>query len=291
MMTRRQFLQIVATAPMFATLGAEEPFAPPVVIFSKVYQELKLTFEESAALTAEAGLDGIDCGVRPGGEILPEKAAEEMPRYAEILHKHRVRMLLLTTNILGVSSPHTETILRTAKSLGIQYYRLGYWRQETVATIKAQLRELAALNRQIGVCALFQNHSGKYIGADLTQLHEIVQDMPPSQIGVAFDLGHAILTHGNEWPVYFKRLKPWLKVAYIKDATRGVGFVPFGEGEIRQTDFFHRLRAMNYRAPLSLHIEYNWTNGQPRTRAALLNALKESRQVLGRWLANSHTEQ
>ena len=62
---------------------------PPVAVFSKLYQELKLNFEQSAEVTAEAGLDGIDCAVRDKGEIEPARAADEMPRYAEALGKHR----------------------------------------------------------------------------------------------------------------------------------------------------------------------------------------------------------
>jgi len=291
MMNRRQFIQVAATAPVFVALGAEKPFAPPVVLFSKVYQELKLSFDESAALTAEAGLDGIDCAVRPKGEIEPEKAADEMPRYAEALRKHKVGMLLLTTGINGVTSPNAETILRTAKKLGIHYYRLGFWRKEPVATIQAQLQELAALNRQIGVCAILQNHStGKsktgYSGGDLNEMREIMQDLPPDQIGVAFDLGHALAMHGNEWSTHFEKLKPWIKIAYIKDYKIGTGFVAYGEGDFGQTDYFRRLRAMNYRAPLSMHIEYDWAKGQPKTRTLLLDTLKASRQTLGRWLAD-----
>ncbi len=275
---------VTATTPMFAALGLKEPFAPPVAVFSKVYQEINLSYEDSAALTAEAGLDGIDCAVRPKGEVLPERAADDLSRYAEILQKHRVKMLLLTTAILSPASPHAETILRAAKSLGIRYYRLGYWRQEPLATVRSQLRELAALNQQLGVCALFQHHSGNYVGANLGQLREIVGDFSPEQIAVAFDLGHAILTHGDDWHGYFEKLKPWIKVAYVKDAKRGAGFVPFGEGEFGKTDLFRCLRAMNYRAPLSMHIEYKW---EPKTRAQLLAELKASRQTLGRWLAAS----
>ena len=51
-------------------IGAEKS-RPPLTVFSKVYQELKLSFEQAAALTADGGLDGIDCPVRGGGEIPP----------------------------------------------------------------------------------------------------------------------------------------------------------------------------------------------------------------------------
>src|SRR2546428_1846872 len=58
-----------------AASAAAAKWPPPIGVFSKVYQEVKLSFDETAAVTAEAGLDGIDCPVRPGGQILPERAA------------------------------------------------------------------------------------------------------------------------------------------------------------------------------------------------------------------------
>src|SRR6516162_9208215 len=91
--SRRQFLQQTCMAS--AGIGicaanvqsalAGQASGSPIVVFSKVYQELKLSFDDAAAVTAEAGLDGVDCPVRPGGEILPEHAAEELPRYVETL--------------------------------------------------------------------------------------------------------------------------------------------------------------------------------------------------------------
>jgi sugar phosphate isomerase/epimerase len=116
---------------------------------------------------------------------------------------------------------------------------------------------------------------------------EIMQSLPTDQMGVAFDLGHALATHGNEWSKHFAALKPWIKIAYIKDYKIGTGFVAFGEGDFGQTDYFRRLRAMNYRQPLSMHIEYDWAKGQPKTRELMVKTLKESRQTLARWIAAS----
>jgi sugar phosphate isomerase/epimerase len=292
-LTRRRFLQVAGAAPLCAALGAET-FAPPITVFSKIYQELKLTFEQSAEVTAAAGLDGIDCSVRPGGEILPEHAAEEMPRYDEILRQHQARMLLLTTAINSIAAPQAETILRTAQKLGIRYYRLGYWKHQPgveVAKIKAQLKELAALNRGIGVCGILQNHSkGKkeaqgYVGGDLAEMYDIMEDLPPDQIGVAFDLGHAMLANGDQWHAHFERLKPWVKVAYLKDLKREVGFVPFGQGEFGRTDFFQQLRQMKYNAPLSIHIEFAWG----KTRADLTKTLTDCRRVTEQWLRQTRS--
>jgi sugar phosphate isomerase/epimerase len=272
-------------------------FKPPVAIFSKVYQEVPLDFDQSAEVTAEAGLDGVDCTVRDGGEISPAAAAQQMPRYAEALRRRGTGLLLLTTGIRGVASPHAAEILRTAKALGVRYYRLGYWSHRPgrsaaslLAEIAPSLKDLAAMNRELGLCGVYQNHSAgedrsrRTAGCDLAELYAMVKDLDPDQIGVAFDLGHAILEHGDQWREHFQRLKPHLRVAYVKDVRPGAGFVPFGQGEFGRSGFFHLLAGMHYRAPLSLHIEFHWAARGEKSRPALVRALQESRRVLGQWL-------
>lgn len=305
MLSRRDFL--ARTAAITAGSGlllsdtrnllAAPPFAPPISVFSKVYQELKLDFAQAAQLTADAGLDGVDCPVRPGGEILPERAAEDLPRYAEALRQRKTGLLLLTTAILSPSTPHAEQILRTAKGLGVRHYRLGPVQvpindagEKQIAEIRAGLKDLAAMNKELGLTALFQNHcpssKNRFIGGDLKELHDIVKDFAPDQVGVAFDLGHALVVHGDDWPAHFNRLKGHLKVAYVKDAKKGAKFTRFGEGDFKHTDWFKQLKAMNYAAPFSLHIEFDWSDkGRNKTRAALLQALRESVGVLKQWVA------
>jgi sugar phosphate isomerase/epimerase len=277
---------------------AEEPFSPSIVVFSKVYQTLKLNFEEGATVTAEAGLNGVDCPVRPGGEIVPEHAVEELPQYAAALRKRSLQLALLTTAITGVASPRTEDILRAAKKLSVQFYRLGFVQRQPeapagkqAAEMRAQLKDLAALNRQVGIGAIFQNHSPSghsYVGGDLAEMYEIVKGFDPAQIGVAFDIGHALVVHGDGWRAHFERLKSHIKVAYVKDVTRDGHWVPFGEGEIGSTGYFKLLKQMRYQAPISLHIEFDWTEkGKSKTRGAMVKALRESTAVLRKWVASA----
>jgi sugar phosphate isomerase/epimerase len=307
MTSRREFIR--STVPAVAALGlapemtglafGAPAFAPPVAVFSKVYQELKLDFEQSAEVTAEAGLDGVDCAVRQGGEIEPEAASDKMPRYAAALRRRGVGMLLLTTGITGVASPYAGEVLRTGKRLGIQYYRLGYWSHrperppaELLAEIRPSLKDLAAMNKELGVCGVYQNHSApenhsrRNAGCDLAELYEMVKDLDPEQIGVAFDLAHAIVEHGDQWREHFERLKPHIRVVYVKDVQRPANFVPFGQGEFSRSGFFPLLAKMNYRAPLSMHIEFHWADSKAnQTQPALVRVLRESRRVLGQWMA------
>jgi sugar phosphate isomerase/epimerase len=301
--SRRRFLAKagVASAASVAAFGGMNSFSaggwpPPIVVFSKVYQALNLNFNEAAAITAEAGLDGIDCPVRPGGEVVPERVTDDLPRYVESLRKQGVGMPLLTTAITIPSSPQTEAILRSAKTLGIKYYRVGYFEKKEGAAAESQMREirsgfrdLAALNQEIGLTALFQNHSpsgrSRYVGADLSEMKQVMDGFNPGQFGIAFDIGHALVVHGKEWREHYEELKPRVRIAYVKDVQRGRGWVPFGEGDVGATGFFHLIKSAGYSAPVSLHIEYDWDEkGKKKDRATLLKALRSSAEFLRGWL-------
>src|SRR5436309_804291 len=161
--SRRQFLSRTATgvagslvlpSTISSACGAGEPaLNPPIVVFSKAYQVLGLNFDDSAAITSEAGLDGVDVPVRPKGEVEPEKVADDLPRYVAALRRKNLTMPLLTTAITDASGS-AETIIRTAKKMGTQFYRVGFIEREPDATkqireVRAHLKELAALNKEI----------------------------------------------------------------------------------------------------------------------------------------------
>ena len=269
---------------------------PPIVVFTKAYQVVGLGFDAAAAITAEAQLQGVDIPVRPKGEVEPERVVEDLPRYAEALRQHHLSMPLLTTAITSTSSPSAETILRTAKKLGVEFYRLGFIDRETDATkqireVRAHLTDIAALSKDIGLTALLQNHSPAghtYLGGDLAELRDLVAGFDPAQIGVAFDIGHALIVHKDAWREHFDQIKSHLKVAYVKDAAKNGRWVPFGQGDVGTSGYFKILRELRYHAPISLHLEYEWQqNGKTKTRNALLHALKESSTVLRRWLAEA----
>ena len=286
----------LATADL-ASFAADAPSSPQIVVFSKVYQMLNLNFEAAAALTAEAGLQGVDCPVRLGGEVLPERVKDDLPRYVEALRKQKLGMPLMATDITSPKTACAADVLRTAKNLGTEYYRLGPRNPDNsrpladqIRDFKAELKDLAALNREIGLPGLFQNHSpaGKsiYLGGDLAQLHQLVSDLDPAWLGVAFDIAHALVVHGEDWRPYYEKLKPWIRVIYVKDVTRSKQWVPLGKGDTYGTGYYDLVKISGYRAPISLHVEYDWyEGGKDRTRQRLFQALKDDHSVLKSWLS------
>ena len=143
----------------------------PIAIFEKVFEGL--TYEELADAVAQIGADGVEATIRPQGHIEPAVASDEVPKMAEALKRRGKRIVIAATHIRNVDEPHTESLLRTFKSLGITHYRMGHYDLDLNRSLKPQLadyaataRDLAAMNKAIGIQGLYQNHSGgRYLGA------------------------------------------------------------------------------------------------------------------------------
>ena len=301
--SRREFLQAAGTAAAAALLSpalthaaAETAKTPELVVFSKIYQSLNLSYQESTRVTAAAGLQGVDAAVRPGGEVLPEKVTEDLPKYFEALRAVNLNMPLMATAITSTKTAHAETTLRVARRLGVRYYRLGPKHpaadqplQQQVREFKAALKDLAAMNKELGIIGVLQNHSpsGKnsYFGGDLAQMRELLEGLDPQHLGMVFDIGHAVVVHGDKWRELFEPLKPHLSLIYLKDVKRPAKWLPMGEGEIHKTGFLDYLREIKYSAPISIHIEYDWAAGKEKTPALLGESLKRDAQVIRRWFS------
>lgn len=303
-LTRRAFLRAaVAAAAAGSALGAPAP-APagfawphwPVIVFSKVHhKELKLNFEETADWVAEAGFDGLDCPVRAGDQVAPERVADDLPRLAELLKKRGLRLHSIATSILDVRTPHAETILRTAAGLGVRYYRLGFIMvkggkadAKKIAEVRAQLKDLVALNKELGVCGMHQNHLGDYFGADTLPIYEAVKDYDPKAVGMAFDIGHATGAHEAGWAEVFQRVRSHVAMAQCKDySLKAKDFVALGEGAVDKA-FFGALRRSGYANAVSVHFEYKVEGrNQAELRRNMMAAMKKDAGVLRGWIAAS----
>lgn len=297
--TRRRFLSETGSIAAALAVSTAESFAAsplercPLATFSKVFQELELDYDASAEVAAEAGFDGIDCPVRPGGQVLPERVADDLPKYAAALKRHKSKVLLLTTAILSPASPHAETILRTARSLGVTHYRLGYWNYKNYpdpaklrAEATAQLKDLSALNRELGLCGVYQNHSGQEnFGAKVADAREVLSQFDPQWIGMAFDPSHAWIELGAAWRGELERCRKLVQIAYVKDAGKDRKFVKFGEGFLPTSGWMTWLRQSGYARPISIHTEYEWVpKGFHKTRERLVSALKADLAEVRRWM-------
>ncbi len=295
--SRRQFVQnLAATGASLALgradLGAESAQPWPVIVFSKAFQEL--SYEDTAALVAEVGWDGIECPVRKGGQVAPERAADDLPRMVEALGKQGRKLGMMTTDITGAGNPAQVKLLELASKLGIRHYRLGAVSYTAgkplgaqIAERKAALKDLAAVNRDLGLCGGFQNHSGSNtMGAPVWDIYEAIRELDPRRLGIFFDIAHATVEGGYAWTLHARLMEPYYASVYVKDfawkkTNRGwnAAWCPLGEGMVNPA-FFQTLKKSAFQGPVSHHLEY--PIGQGAERLALL---KRDLATLRGWLA------
>lgn len=253
--------------------------------FTKSLQHLD--YDALAERIAALGFDGIEAPVRPKGHIEPAKVEEELPKMVEALRKRDLEITVLTTGINEVSDEQrTEALLRTAADLGIERFRMAYYKYDLgkpifpqVDEFRPKLRDLVEAAREIGIKPIYQNHSGRnYFGATVWDLAETLQDFDPDDVGIAFDIGHATTEGSKCWPLHWAVCRRHVDTVYVKEPhwkepgkPPRVG--PLGEGGVDR-GFYETLRKSDFRGPISLHVEY-FDHRDPSQEAAFLAAVEK----------------
>jgi sugar phosphate isomerase/epimerase len=268
---RRTFLRVagsastlVASSSFGHAVSLHAPSANPILAFVKPFS--KMPYDRLAETIAKLGFDGIEATVRSGGQVNPDRVEEELPRLCEALDKAKLRATIMTCGINNLKQPNAEKILTTAAKCGIQYYRPAYYRYDLkrpiadqIAEVRPQLAELAAFNRQHKLTMVYQNHSGPTnFGASLWDLYSVIQDMAPSEIGVALDIAHTTIESGLSWPVECRLMRSHMSALFVKDFRwneRKVQWAPLGQGMV-DPRFYSYFRETNFSGPISLHVEY-----------------------------------
>ncbi len=292
--TRREAIAagVAAVAASKMTLAKEKPQSVnPICVFTKPFNSL--SFDELADRVAELGFDGIEAPIRKGGHIEPRQVADELPKLVEALAKRNLEITVLTSDINDPNDPMTAKVLKVAAGLGIQRYRMKYYTYDLKRPVIAQInewrpafRDLAAMNKEFGIKAVYQNHAGnKQLGAALWDLREVLEGISPEEIGVAYDIRHASVEGGMSWPITFNMIRPHLDTVYVKDA-HWVGKkptnVPLGEG-IVDPRFFKMLAQSGFEGPISLHEEY-LDHRKPELVSEHFAAIKRDFKTLKEWI-------
>ena len=238
------------------------------------------SLDETARRLAQMGIFGIDLTVRPGGHIEPAHADEALPRAAEELARHGVRIAQITTNITDAGDADTRPILDAAAKLGVPFYKLGYYSYKEFGSLRtlrtevaAKLRDLAQLNAEVGMQAGFHNHSNTFFGASLWDIDFVLQTISPEAIGLYFDPAHASIEGGSAgWKQGLDLLQERVVMLAVKDfewvETGGyaggrrfhVQWCPLQNGNTAWPDVLGLLRGLNFSGPISLHSEYQGKN-------------------------------
>lgn len=242
-------------------LGTLHVFAKPLQVFS---------YEETARLIAEAGYGGIDYAVRKGGHVLPEKAAEDLPRAIEAAAKAGLKVEMITTDVVNANDAASVAMLRVAAKHGVKVYRFGNFAYDTkvgvmesLAKTRATIKELAALNQSLGLHGALQNHAGVRVGSAIWDLYEVLRESDPRWVGAQYDIRHAVVEGGQAWPNGLRLIAPWVKCVDIKDfkweqapGKANIENTPIGEGVVPFDAYFKMVREQGIQGPVSVHFEY-----------------------------------
>jgi len=276
-MTRRQSLSLLGAAvpaaavPALAAPAGTSKTVLPICMFSKHFQWTGI--EEMTALCAQMGFDGIDLTLRPGGHIEPERVAEELPAALATIHKARLATPMVTSHIVDPATPHAERVMTALKKAGITRYRWDGFKYDPKRSIPAQLKEikprvrdLAAMNKQYGLCAMYHTHSGvNRVGASMWDLYMLLEDLSPDQVSVNLDSGHATVEGGfGGWIHTARLLGPFTRGIALKDFlwqkdAKGAwrpGWCAFGQGMVDFKQFLTIVKAAGFAGPVQLHYEY-----------------------------------
>jgi sugar phosphate isomerase/epimerase len=294
-MNRRQFLTtsaaLMAASPSLHSKTDGKKRRNPLCVFSKPLQ--MLSYDDLADVIAEMGFDGIEGTIRPGGQITPERVPDELPKMMAALRRRKLEMTIMASGVNDARDKLSLRQLEVAAKLGVKRYRMKYFKYDLkrpvarqLDEIRPQLKDLVAVNKALGLQAVYQNHSGRnYVGAPLWDLWLLFKEHPVEHLAVALDTGHTMVEGTNSWPIQANLLRPHLGALYVKDYTwinNKKTLVPLGEGNIDK-DYPKRLIDSGFTGPINLHQEHI----HPRTRAMVpkqIAAIQKDVATLRQWL-------
>lgn len=294
-LNRRQAICAAVSAVVATRMAQAATDSAPryrICVFTKPFNSL--SFDTLADRIAELGFDGIEAPIRKGGHVEPTEVEDRLPKLAEALRKRDLEITVMASDINDPSDPVTAKVLRTAATLGIRRYRMKYLNYDLNRSVVEQLeewrprfRDLAAMNHDYGIQAVYQNHaSGRILGATLWDLKAVLEGIPVDQIGVAYDIRHATVEGGMSWPITFNMILPYIDTVCVKDfcwVTKEVQNVPLGEGQINPK-FFRMLADSGFTGPISLHEEY-LDHRKPELVPQHLAAIEQDLATLKAWLS------
>lgn len=263
----------MAALPFIPSMALEgkNPTAdmPQICFFTKDLQWLG--FDDLALVLKEAGFDGADFTVRPGGHIEPENATADLPKAVRAMNRQGLSVPMVVSAIKSATDQGIDEYLKALADNGINYYRTGYLDYNYKISIEDNIKAfgeifaaLAEKNAIHHVCGVYQNHAGTRLGASIWDLDQAFGQTDPNLIGCQFDIRHATYEGGKSWENDFRLIAPHVRTTVAKDFywirdEKGIWRhqnVPMGQGMVDFVKYFQLYKSLNIREPLTIHAEY-----------------------------------
>ena len=158
-------------------------------LFTKPWPDLSC--EELGALASGLGFNAIEFPVRPGFQVTPETALQELPKLVKSLSEKGVA-------ISSVACAPTEAIFAACREADVPLIRimikgdpsLGFW--DNLEAAKKHLDGLLPLCEKYGVKVGVQPHYGFTINTTM-ELRTLLESFAPCHIGGIWDAAHSAL--------------------------------------------------------------------------------------------------
>jgi L-ribulose-5-phosphate 3-epimerase len=273
-LTRRTFIAgsgaVLAAGVRGGALNAavRDSFRGPICLFSKHLPDLH--WRDLGPVVKNAGFDGVDLTVRPGGHVLPERARDELEPAVQALRTAGLQVPMLTTALLSSDDPTAEPIFSQAGKLKVPYLKPGYYRYKLqdlkaeLESVRRQFSSLVEMAGRYGVVVGYHNHAG-YVGAPVWDIAGTIESLDSKWAGYYYDIRHAVVEGGGiGWKVSTELVLPRLKMIAVKDfywdKIPGKGWqqinCPLGQGMVDWPGFCGLLAKGGFQGPVSVHIEY-----------------------------------
>ena len=171
------------------------------VMFAKHLQEWPLA--RAAAVVAAMGFDGLDLTVRPGGYVLPENAATDLPRAVKTCADAGLTVPMITCGLLRADAEHGQAVMEAAAAAGIRELKYGYHIYRAYGEFRAlldqaraDLANAAAVAQRCGVRLNLHIHSGNFVTANAAIVAQLLADHDPAVVGAYIDPGHMVIEGG-----------------------------------------------------------------------------------------------
>ena len=236
-----------------------------------------LSIAEAVRAAREAGFDGLDLTLRPGGHVRPEDAERGLAEAKRVADEAGLTIPMISTALTDSDSPHAEAIFASAAHYGVRRIKLGYWPYEPFGTLAKQFDEararvgrLVQLGRKYHVLPCVHCHSGRLLAAGGFGTYLILREFPPEEVGAYVDPMHMTIEGGvSGWEMGLDLLAPWVALVGVKNFRWLPGdrdkhgqrryrweYTPLADGQAPLPEFMALLRRLEYDGIVSLHSEY-----------------------------------
>ena len=228
-------------------------------------------WREISDLAARYGVEGLE--IRGVGGTLDATAVEEFSeknatKTKEDMANLGIRPIVLGTSCMLHSADLREAAIAEGKAaiavasrLGIPYIRvfgnnIVGERESCILGVIEGLRSLCSLAKDCGICVLLEVHGDFNTLENLSPVVDAMASEP--SFGLIWDVAHTHAPYGNNWAVFYEKMRPYIRHVHIKDKRNTGGLTMIGEGDVPFSAIAERMLGDGFDGYFSLEWERYW---------------------------------